>query len=842
MPDTAESAIRQAYSVIMQLKDEVITKLLGKDSLSSVEVQQIRKVLDGLKGDELTAQLKEILGNHAAWAADKGIGMIDDALGGKSISEILNVAPTAIDVAKSYDPSPITTIMPELLNNVRNQVNLSFLGQKTPAQVAKTITERFGVSARHAETIVRTEGKRLQNFGAQARIKDVGVKAQTLGIQMVKYWIHSSGKGGKAGPVTLGATKRKGFAKGKVRQGYEPRAHHKAMHGVTVPAPDGLFELHNLKTGEGWKITGPHDPKLPAEEVINCFPGETLVDARRIKRAFRSLYSGQFVTITTALGNKLTGTPNHPIATPDGFVPLGRLHEGGHVLSCKLGEGMTSGDPDVDYIPASIEQVFDSLAVMFRSERIPFGRVDFYGDTPDGEVDVVSALRDLRGRIVSELAEPVGKLDFAVTDVLQGSLLGDGPALQFVSASLHSPDSVMGGFGLSRSLLGRHPVVPFADDFGMAPELNPDSRETRRESSPAVSGDFRHFIHGHPVDVPEFESGVTIISPIRSRGPRFDFVISRIVHDVCSVPVFTFETESGIYNAAGIIARNCYCDVSARIDRERLADVKQPTPTPTVPEPAKSPSEIPSPARPPSAPIPTPSPSIESMRNTAIPSVTESIGKVSPNMEKIYTRVSNAIDKVHSMPQAARKVPVSNSAAKNCWGSFETDFAGTRGKIGVDPNCPDKSFTLTHEMGHMFDLFGLGKSGKGGLDEAKYGSSMGFSKPLFDAIFSSPTYQRLSGIKGGTKVSWGMNEKGKEIIHTIEASELKYLKGRDELFARAYAQYIATESQDPVLLRQLKAVQSLDEGMDPPMQWGNKEFEPIRNAFNLLLKSKGLRK
>lgn len=42
------------------------------------------------------------------------------------------------------------------------------------------------------------------------------------------------------------------------------------MHGVTV-APDEKFVLVNPRLLARWEIDGPHDPALPAWEVVNCY-------------------------------------------------------------------------------------------------------------------------------------------------------------------------------------------------------------------------------------------------------------------------------------------------------------------------------------------------------------------------------------------------------------------------------------------------------------------------------------------------------------------------------------------------------------------------------------------
>ena len=57
------------------------------------------------------------------------------------------------------------------------------------------------------------------------------------------------------------------------------------MHGVAVN-PSEKFRLVNAETGEVWLVDGPHDPLLPAGEVVNCYCDRVLrIDRDRMKIA-----------------------------------------------------------------------------------------------------------------------------------------------------------------------------------------------------------------------------------------------------------------------------------------------------------------------------------------------------------------------------------------------------------------------------------------------------------------------------------------------------------------------------------------------------------------------------
>lgn len=57
-----------------------------------------------------------------------------------------------------------------------------------------------------------------------------------------------------------------------------------------------------------------------------------------------------------------------------------------------------------------------------------------------------------------------------------------------------------------------------------------------------------------------------------------------------------------------------------------------------------------------------------------------------------------------------------------------------------------------------------------------------------------------------------------------------YLASPHEAYARAYAQYIATKSNDPRIMQQFKAFRA--QGIQQGVQWGDQDFAPIAKAFD----------
>lgn len=121
----------------------------------------------------------------------------------------------------------------------------------------------------------------------------------------------------------------------------------------------------------------------------------------------------------------------------------------------------------------------------------------------------------------------------------------------------------------------------------------------------------------------------------------------------------------------------------------------------------------------------------------------------------------------------------------------------------------NSKLTVIHEIGHFLDLQGLNTN-----DNA---STNGKITEVMDAIFNSDEYKILQ--KNFKENPTKYNE---------------YWKKDNECFARAYAQFIATESGDESLMSELKEAQTRGKS-----QWSDSSFEPIRSAMKKLFIEKG---
>jgi transposase len=115
---------------------------------------------------------------------------------------------------------------------------------------------------------------------------------------------------------------------------------------------------------------------------------------------------------------------------------------------------------------------------------------------------------------------------------------------------------------------------------------------------------------------------------------------------------------------------------------------------------------------------------------------------------------------------------------------------------------PWPALTMVHEVGHVLDHLAIGSPGS-------------FASISEDIL--TPVLEKLKQTKAYLALS-----KNPRVDHS-------YLLNPKELWARAYAQYIAVRSGDARLLKDLKLVRN---SILPDRQWTDEEFEPIAQEID----------
>lgn len=139
--------------------------------------------------------------------------------------------------------------------------------------------------------------------------------------------------------------------------------------------------------------------------------------------------------------------------------------------------------------------------------------------------------------------------------------------------------------------------------------------------------------------------------------------------------------------------------------------------------------------------------------------------------------------------------------------------------------------TLAHEMGHWLDVSAIG---------TKYRwASEGHQamRAAMDAIRGSKAAKQIQQVKE----SGVLTKADGTTVKLVDrfAAHVDYLLSDRELWARAYAQYIATRSGDTLMKKELESMLKLADHKLLHKQWFADDFKPIAEAIDELFRTKG---
>lgn len=184
----------------------------------------------------------------------------------------------------------------------------------------------------------------------------------------------------------------------------------------------------------------------------NCLvPGGTVLAEGVMAHSCRE-YDGPVITLVTSKGNRITVTPNHPILTPEGFVPAGMLQEGQEIIEATGEYRLLLGKAPNDInIPTPVEEIGHSIIQTCggTTVRVKGSPVQFHGDgSSDSEVNIVFPERFRVGEGDVFRCKPVREKCFPSAHFRRLFLLPECALFQIFNRALHSANSVMSRFGL----------------------------------------------------------------------------------------------------------------------------------------------------------------------------------------------------------------------------------------------------------------------------------------------------------------------------------------------------------------------------------------------------------
>jgi hypothetical protein len=129
------------------------------------------------------------------------------------------------------------------------------------------------------------------------------------------------------------------------------------------------------------------------------------------------------------------------------------------------------------------------------------------------------------------------------------------------------------------------------------------------------------------------------------------------------------------------------------------------------------------------------------------------------------------------------------------------------------------------------------------LDYQLIGNTVGYASQSDDdmlscwrlAVRSTGVYRRLSVLAKRSPVRV-VEPSGSHRFMPVDRIYVRYLLRPQELFARSYAQFVAAESQHPLLLRYLNRVRvSREDFLSYPEHWDDADFMGIQGAFRRVI-------
>lgn len=297
---------------------------------------------------------------------------------------------------------------------------------------------------------------------------------------------------------------------------------------------------------DGTPMQYPGDPTAPAALTVNCFPGDTRVQVPvGLRRVYRHWYEGDLVRVRTADGTELSGTPNHPVLTLSGWQPLKSLQVGDKLIQSGGAERVGLGDPHVKHLPPTLAEVYRAADKLSLAGRVGAGSVNFHGDVPDSDVDVVPILGHLgpddEAGLTEELSDAFlfspgsGLRDFLRAREAELSL---SPVDAAVVLGL--PDSSVGGSSVGGSFFESHAL--HAQSVGLTDSANGDTSLYQASADYGAAG-------------AEFLSnGLLGLSSLVAH----DDIVGVDVEPFAG-HVYNLESVEGWYSANGITSHNCRC-------------------------------------------------------------------------------------------------------------------------------------------------------------------------------------------------------------------------------------------------------------------------------------------
>ena len=470
----------------------------------------------------------------------------------------------------------IKSISEDYLAEVREMVRDSVRAGRSMKELSQELgdmvdLDRIGMGRKLGESddslLARTQRRanliaRDQNNKATAQIHRA--RQQQFGITQAQ-WVHTSAS----------AT---------------PRPEHEDWDGETYDIEEGMF------SEEDGEFVWPGTP-------INCLPGDSPVElAYGCNQLWRREFTGELTVLITCSGKTLEATPNHPILTARGWLPIKSVDVGDDVVcvSKQIFNGVeTDEERGVTTFAELFETVKSYIVPNLRDSATSLlsdgtQKFQFHGDVSYGEVETINIDRFLTREFDSMFCEKFSELFFPRAEKICIGL-GLAPDASLYATALRlfaAPQSIIRSFATLLPLLKG--LSGCADDILLrgCSELNACLQEswsnclsgdvvTRSNLGCAISSEIGqndevirklftvlsreavvwHFEAPTADDISDrgYSEAFANLTHGESGFCELDRVVKKSVRNLASGHVYNLQNEKHWYASQALLYRNCGC-------------------------------------------------------------------------------------------------------------------------------------------------------------------------------------------------------------------------------------------------------------------------------------------
>lgn len=286
----------------------------------------------------------------------------------------------------------------------------------------------------------------------------------------------------------------------------------------------------------------PYVAVYSTDDHPDCFPAGVIVAGPLARGVALRWFEGALIEVRFASEQFLSATPNHPILTRRGWVPIGGLREGDDVVRCVDAERVTALIPDDYQMPALIEDVVAARRVApgMITRAVPVAPEDFHGDGAGSEVCVIAADSSLMSNVAeSSFSQPFSELGLIRGD-LRGALTTSSHARERLGTLVGSAPRGVRSLGHPGATLGSALRSNDQQLFADSAEGDTSLDELRMDEASRDAEALRAGLLAEPGLI------------------EFDQV--REIHRVGFAGyVHSLQTRPGWFIADGVIVSNCTC-------------------------------------------------------------------------------------------------------------------------------------------------------------------------------------------------------------------------------------------------------------------------------------------